>query len=46
MIRPTVTIAVPVLNEEDHLEACLDAISGQTYQRVVEVLVVDGGRTL
>lgn len=41
--RPTVTIALPVLNEADHLEACLRAVTEQTYAHVVEVLVVDGG---
>jgi glycosyltransferase involved in cell wall biosynthesis len=41
--RPTVTIAVPVLNEARHIDACLDAIAVQTYDRIVQVLVVDGG---
>jgi glycosyltransferase involved in cell wall biosynthesis len=40
---PTVTVAVPVLNEADHIGACLDAIDSQTYTNVVEVLVIDGG---
>jgi succinoglycan biosynthesis protein ExoA len=39
----TVTVVVPVLNEEAHLEACLAAIDAQTYAEIVEVLVVDGG---
>jgi succinoglycan biosynthesis protein ExoA len=39
----TVTIAIPVLDEEAHLEACLEAVEAQTYGSVVEVLVVDGG---
>lgn len=43
VVSPTVTIAVPVLNEETHLERCLDAIHAQTYELVVEVIVVDGG---
>jgi glycosyltransferase involved in cell wall biosynthesis len=38
-----VTIAIPTLNEEAHIEACLDAIDAQTYRQIVEVLVVDGG---
>jgi succinoglycan biosynthesis protein ExoA len=38
-----VTVALPVLNEAAHLERCLRAVVGQTYQRVVEILVVDGG---
>ncbi|MGI8777619.1 MAG: glycosyltransferase family 2 protein [Acidimicrobiales bacterium] len=42
---PSVTVAIPVLNEEAHLGACLDALAAQTYPGVVEVLVVDGGST-
>ena len=43
--QPAVTIAIPVLNEERHIEACLDAIAQQTYEQIREVLVVDGGST-
>jgi glycosyltransferase involved in cell wall biosynthesis len=43
--QPTVTIAIPVLNEAEAIEACLDAVAAQTYDRIVEVLVVDGGST-
>jgi succinoglycan biosynthesis protein ExoA len=39
----TVTVAVPVLNEEAHLAACLAAIDAQTHPHIVEVIVVDGG---
>lgn len=42
---PTVTVAIPVLNEERHIEACLDAVAAQTCAQVVEILVVDGGST-
>ena len=42
---PTVTVAIPVLNEEAHLGACLDTLAAQTYSAVVEVLVADGGST-
>jgi succinoglycan biosynthesis protein ExoA len=41
--HPTVTIAIPVLNEEAHLGACLDSVEAQTYPNIIEVLVVDGG---
>jgi len=41
----TVTIAIPVLDEEAHIERCLDAVDRQTYPEVVEVLVLDGGST-
>lgn len=44
-VDPTVTVAIPVLNEEVHIDACLDAISAQTYGGIVEVFVVDGGST-
>ena len=40
---PTVTVAVPVLNESVHIEACLRSIVGQTYPAIAEVLVIDGG---
>jgi glycosyltransferase involved in cell wall biosynthesis len=39
---PSVTVAVPVLNEEAHIADCLEAVSGQTYPNIVETLVVDG----
>ena len=42
---PTVTVAIPVLNEAVHIERCLDAVDRQTYPNIVEVLVVDGGST-
>ena len=41
--RPTVTVAVPTLDEEAHIAACLDSVAAQTYTHVVEVLVADGG---
>ncbi|MFN2504215.1 MAG: glycosyltransferase family 2 protein [Acidimicrobiales bacterium] len=43
MTGSTVTIAIPVLNEEAYIEACLDAVASQTYPAVVDVLVIDGG---
>jgi glycosyltransferase involved in cell wall biosynthesis len=42
---PAVSLILPVLNEETHLRRCLHAIDGQTYPRIVEVLVADGGST-
>lgn len=42
---PTVTVAVPTLNEAQHIEACLESVGAQTYGGIVEVLVVDGGST-
>lgn len=40
---PRVTVAVPVLNEAQHIDACLASIAAQTYPEIVEVLVIDGG---
>ena len=43
---PTVSIIVPVLNEERHIEQCLASIQAQTYpRRRMEIIVVDGGST-
>jgi succinoglycan biosynthesis protein ExoA len=39
----SVTVAVPVLNEAEHLAGCLTAIVEQTYPAIAEVLVIDGG---
>jgi glycosyltransferase involved in cell wall biosynthesis len=41
--HPTVTVAVPTLDEEAHIVACLSAIEAQSYDSIVEVLVLDGG---
>lgn len=43
MTAPTVTIAIPVLNEERFIDECLQAVAAQTYGKIVEILVVDGG---
>jgi succinoglycan biosynthesis protein ExoA len=40
---PAVTVALPVLDEAEHIEACLEAIEAQSYPHIVEILVVDGG---
>lgn len=40
---PTVALVVPVRNEADHIDACLEALSRQTYPRDrLTILVVDG----
>jgi succinoglycan biosynthesis protein ExoA len=41
--RPTVTVGLPVLNEEPYIAACLDAVMRQSYANIIEVLVADGG---
>ncbi len=40
----TLSIVIPVYNEEHHIKRCLDAISGQTVQPL-EVIVVDNNCT-
>jgi succinoglycan biosynthesis protein ExoA len=41
--RPTVTVGLPVFNEERHIQRCLDAVFTQSYPNIIEVLVADGG---
>ena len=41
---PLVSVVVPAFNEEAAIEACLDSICGQDYERL-EVIVVDGAST-
>jgi glycosyltransferase involved in cell wall biosynthesis len=36
-------VALPVLNEAAHIDGCLQAVMAQSYPRIVEILVVDGG---
>lgn len=40
---PTVSVVIPALNEATHIDRCLKAVGRQTYDRVEEILVVDGG---
>ncbi len=42
---PSVTVIVPMLNEEAHIEACVRGLAAQTYEGSTEILVVDGGST-
>lgn len=43
---PLVTIAMPCLNEEVHIEACIRSVQAQDYPRDrIEILVADGGST-
>ena len=41
--QPTVTIGIPVLNEAAHLEATMRSIRAQSYPRITQILVADGG---
>jgi glycosyltransferase involved in cell wall biosynthesis len=42
---PTVSIILPVFNEEAQLERCLSSIADQSYPAIIEVVVADGGST-
>ena len=42
MTEPTVTVVIPTYREAAHIEQTLSAVRGQTYSKIVEVLVVDG----
>jgi succinoglycan biosynthesis protein ExoA len=44
LTAPLVSVVIPVLNEEAHIEACLDSVFAQTYPpERIEVVVADGG---
>ncbi len=44
--NPRVTVAIPVLNEERHIDACLESLAAGDYPvESLEVLVIDGGST-
>jgi len=46
MLMPTVSIVIPVKNEERYIVDCLQAVAGQTYPaELVRVIVVDNGST-
>ena len=43
-MSPKISIIIPILDDYDRLDACLDAICAQTYPLAeVEVLIVDNG---
>jgi len=41
----TVSIIIPVFNEEKYIEKCLDSIINQTYNNITEILILDGMST-
>lgn len=43
--RPKITVVLPTLNAERHLEACLTALRDQDYSGEVDLLVPDAGST-
>jgi succinoglycan biosynthesis protein ExoA len=40
---PSVSIVIPIYNEECYIEQCLQSIITQDYSNIVEILCVDGG---
>lgn len=43
--RPTVSVVIPTYQEEQAIDACLEAVAAQTYPEIVETLVIDGRST-
>lgn len=43
--KPTVTIGIPVLNEEDHIERVVSGFLATSYPNLKEILIADGGST-
>lgn len=41
----TVSLIIPVYNEEKYIENCLNSILDQTYENIVEILILDGMST-
>lgn len=45
MNSDSISIAIPVLNEELNIEKCLSSVFGQKFQGRLEVFIIDGGST-
>ncbi len=43
--HPSVSLLLPVLNEIENIEACIDSVANQDYAGPLEVLVAEGGST-
>jgi glycosyltransferase involved in cell wall biosynthesis len=42
--RPTISVVIPMKNEEKHITRCLESVVDQDYPKeLIEVMVVDGG---
>ena len=41
--QPEVSLVIPTLQEEASIGECIDSLLGQTYPRIKEILVLDGG---
>ena len=45
-VFPTVSVVIPIHNEERYIEACLDSLLNQDYpMNLVEAILVDGMST-
>lgn len=42
---PTVSILLPTLQEREFISRCLDSLTEQDDDRIIEILVLDGGST-
>ena len=42
---PSVSVAIPALNEELHIDAVIESFAASTYPRITEIFVVDGDST-
>jgi len=40
---PSVAVLLPVLNEADHIDVCLESLAAQGYPGSLEIVVADGG---
>lgn len=43
--KPSVTIGIPVLNEQGHIRRVIEGFLGSGYKNLVEIFVADGGST-
>ncbi|MEY8000377.1 glycosyltransferase family 2 protein [Clostridium sp. Mt-5] len=43
--KNSVSIIIPVYNEEKHIEKCVESIMSQTYENIIEILILDGMST-
>ena len=42
-LAPAVSVIVPHINQADYLRRCLESLSGQSFARAFEIVVVDNG---
>lgn len=42
MIKPLVSVIIPIYKTEEYLEKCLDSVCGQTYSNLEIILIDDG----